>query len=178
MEENKKPITLTQREYQKKYDKKTKMISVKYVLSDMHDYDRLMEYLEKTGQSTNSFIKMLINGFFKKGYDRYEYPVPKEYERREYYKYACISDEYFEKLKSILGDDEEKYNMVLDHYADCIKEELEYAFEEKGYAFEEWVDNLEESINNGEINLNLSERDFREIIKESMDQFIREIMYG
>lgn len=36
-----------QREYQRKYDKKTKMISVKYILSDMREYDRLKEYLEK-----------------------------------------------------------------------------------------------------------------------------------
>ena len=43
-----------QREYQKKYDKKTKMISIKYVLSDMDDYDRLMNYLKKTGKTTNS----------------------------------------------------------------------------------------------------------------------------
>ena len=54
-----------QREYQRKYDKKTKMISVKYILSDMREYDRLKEYLEKTGQSANSFIKSLINDFFE-----------------------------------------------------------------------------------------------------------------
>ncbi len=38
-----------QRGYQKKYDKKTKMISVKYVKHDMDDYDRFKEYLERTG---------------------------------------------------------------------------------------------------------------------------------
>ena len=54
-----------QREYQKKYDKKTKMISIKYVLSDMDDYDRLMNYLKKTGKTTNSFVKELINDFFE-----------------------------------------------------------------------------------------------------------------
>ena len=37
MEENKKQTTLTQKDYQKKYDKKTKMVSIKYVLSDMKD---------------------------------------------------------------------------------------------------------------------------------------------
>ena len=55
-----------QREYQKRYDKKTKMISVKYALSEMEDYDRFMEYLEKTGRSANGFIKELINDFFEK----------------------------------------------------------------------------------------------------------------
>ena len=41
-----------QKEYQKKYDKKTKMISVKYGISDMNDYHRLMEYLKKKGKTT------------------------------------------------------------------------------------------------------------------------------
>lgn len=63
MEENKKQTTLTQKDYQKKYDKKTKMVSIKYVLSDMKDYMRLKEYLDRTGQTANSFIKDLINDF-------------------------------------------------------------------------------------------------------------------
>lgn len=178
MEENKRQTTLMQKDYQKKYDKKTKIVSVKYVLSDMKDYVRLKEYLDRTGQKANSFIKMLINGFFEKGYNRYSYPIPKEFERREYYKFDCISDEYFEKLKKILGGDEDKYNMVLDYYDSCIKDELEYAFEDKGGAFEEWVDFFEESVNSGEVNLNLSGRDFKKMIGKSMSQIIREIFYG
>lgn len=178
MEENKKHTKLTQKDYQKKYDKKTKLVSAKYVLSDMPDYDRLMDYLKRTDQTANSFIKRLINGFFEKGYDRYSYPIPKEYEKREYYKFDYISDEYFEKLKRILGGDEEKYNMVLDYYDSCIKDELEYAFEEKGCAFEEWVDVFEESVNSGEINLNLSGGDFKKMIGESINQNIREIFCG
>ncbi len=178
MEENKKQTTLTQKDYQKKYDKKTKMVSVKYVLSDMSDHDRLMDYLKRTDQTANSFIKRLINGFFEKGYDKYSYPIPKEYEKRAYYKFYCIIDECFEILKKALGDDEEKYNMILDYYDHCIKDELEYAFEEKGGEFEEWVDFFEESVNSGEVNLNLSGRDFKKMIGESMSQIIREIFYG
>lgn len=178
MEENKKQTTLTQKDYQKKYDKKTKIVSVKYVLSDMSDHDRLMDYLRRTDQTANSFIKRLINDFFEKGCDRYSYPIPKEYEKREYYKFDYISDECFEKLKGILGGDEEKYNMVLDYYDGCIKDELEYAFEEKGGEFEEWVDVFEESVNSGEIDLNLSGNDFKKIIGESMDSIVREIFCG
>ena len=33
-----------QKEYQRNYDKKTKMISVKYALHEMDDYDRFMQY--------------------------------------------------------------------------------------------------------------------------------------
>ena len=65
MEGDKKQTTLTQKDHQKKYDKKTKTVSVKYVLSDMKDYIRMKEYLDRTGQSTNSFIKDLINDFFE-----------------------------------------------------------------------------------------------------------------
>ena len=54
-----------QKEYQRNYDKKTKMISVKYALHEMDDYDRFMNYLERTGKSANGFIKELINNFFE-----------------------------------------------------------------------------------------------------------------
>ena len=58
--------SIKQKGYQQKYDKKTKMISVKYVISDMKDYNRLKKYLEQTGKSANGFIKELINDFFEK----------------------------------------------------------------------------------------------------------------
>lgn len=46
-----------QKEYQKKYDKKTKMISVKYGISDMNDYHRLMEYLKKQAKQQTDLLK-------------------------------------------------------------------------------------------------------------------------
>lgn len=59
-------VSEAQKGYQKKYDQKTKMVSVKYTPADMADYERMTAYLERTGQSTNSFIKKLINAFFEK----------------------------------------------------------------------------------------------------------------
>lgn len=170
------PIKLTQRDYQKKYDAKTKTLSVKYVLSDMKDHDRLMEYLDRTGQSVNGFIKMLINGFFDKGYDKRKYPIPKEAENGEYYKFDYISDECFEKLKKVICNNEDKYNAILDYYASNIKYELEYALEEKAMGFEEWVDELEESVNSGEIDI--SDKSFMRIVEEHMSYYVREIMCG
>lgn len=177
MDKDKNIITEAQKAAQKKYDQKTKMISVKYVLSDMSDYDRLMKYLEKTGQSTNSFIKMLINGFFEKGYDKYRYPTPKEYELMTFYKYSEISDECLEKLKRILNNDESKYNIVLDMYADYTKSEIETALLDKACEFKEWVNDLEECINSGEISME-SDKAFSNDTEDNMCNYLREIMYA
>ena len=99
MEENKKQTTLTQKDYQKKYDKKTKIVSVKYVLSDMKDYMRLKEYLDKTGQTANSFIKDLINDFF----EHKKYEISEE-RIAEYYKDYNVDRKLLDKLKSMVGN--------------------------------------------------------------------------
>lgn len=166
-----------QREYQKKYDKKTKMISIKYVLSDMGEYDRFKKYLEDTGQSANGFIKELIKDFFAKGRNYHGLNPQKEYEKMEFYKYAEISDESHEKLQDILGNDEEKYNIILDLYADYTQSEIETALFDKACEFEEWVDALEDSINDGEIDLKSLEQ-FKADIERSLCDNLREIFYG
>ena len=60
-------VSESQKAAQKKYDQKTKMVSIKYTPSDMNEYQRLKNYLDSTGQSTNGFIKKLINDFFSPG---------------------------------------------------------------------------------------------------------------
>lgn len=169
--------SIKQKEYQQKYDKKTKMISVKYVKHDMDDYDRFKEYLERTGQSANGFIKELIKDFFVSGRSYYGIHPPKEYEKMEFYKYAEISDESLEKLKNILGDDDEKYNIVLKLYADYLQSEIETALFDKACEFEEWVDALEDSINDGEIDMK-SLKQFKDDVETSMCDNLREIIYG
>ena len=84
MEQAKKTISNAQKAAQKKYDQKTKMISIKYTPSDMNEYQRLKNYLDKTGQSTNKFIKNLINNFFESGQDQifYERKVKSPIEER------------------------------------------------------------------------------------------------
>lgn len=167
-----------QKEYQKNYDKKTKRISVKYALHEMDDYDRLMNYLESTGQSANGFIKELVKDFFSNGRSYYGLHPAKECERMEFFKFDYIDDDYFERLKNILGGDEEKYNVVLDYYSDCIISELESTFEEKAIAFEEWVDTFEENVNSKEINIKVSGREFWKLIDRSMEEVIGQIFYG
>lgn len=97
-----------QKEYQKNYDKKTKMISVKYALHEMDDYDRLMNYLERTGKSANGFIKELINDFFEhKKYEMNDRRVA------DYFKEYNVDGELLEKLKNKVG--ESKFDMIMDY---------------------------------------------------------------
>ena len=63
-------VSESQKAAQKKYDQKTKMVSIKYTPLDMNEYQRLKNYLNRTGQSTNGFIKKLINDFFESGQDK------------------------------------------------------------------------------------------------------------
>lgn len=174
MEENKKQTTLTQKDYQKKYDKKTKTILAKYVLSEMDDYNRLKKYLDETGQSTNSFIKELIKDFFAKGHNFYGLNPKKEYEKMEFFKYAEISDESLQKLKSILSNDEEKYNIVLDLYAEYTKDEIEQAQLDKACEFENWVEDLENFIEEGEVDLKSNEQ-FKKDIGHSISDNLHPI---
>lgn len=80
MEEIKNTVSDAQKAAQKKYDQKTKMVSIKYTPADMDDYERLKVYLDKTGKSTNGFIKELVNDFFDSGKGEiYENAIEKNY---------------------------------------------------------------------------------------------------
>ncbi len=171
MEENKKPVTLAQREYQKKYDKKTKMISIKYVLSDMNDYDRLMKYLERTGQSANGFIKELIKDFFEK--EKY---VLNDKKVADYFKDYNVDGELLDRLKDMVGN--EKFDMIMDHHRDRIESDLYDAFMDRGEGFDEWVEQFIGDIERGDIDINVSEKDFIKIIDSSISGCMGNIYYG
>ena len=171
MEEKSNVTKLTQKDYQKKYDEKTQSVTIKDTPADMSDYDRMMKYLEKTGKSRSSFIKELINDFFIEGRDR-KRVVSKEDEKAEYFKYCFIEDEDFDRLKDILNNDEEKYNKVLDIYADNLEASIEDLLEEKAEPFIDWIDELEEQIKEGEIDLNDTEM-FVKKVDNSMYDYIR-----
>lgn len=162
MEEKSNVTKLTQKDYQKKYDEKTQSVTIKYTPADMSDYDRMMKYLDRTGKSRSSFIKELINNFFLEGRDR-KHTISKEEERAEYFKYSFIEEEDFERLKGILNNDEEKYNTVLDIYADNIESAVEELLEEKATPLNYWMDELEEQIENDEIDLKDDESFLRKI---------------
>lgn len=171
MEENKKHTTLTQKDYQKKYDKKTKIVSVKYVLSDMKDYIRLKEYLDKTGQTANSFIKDLINDFFE--HKKYEINDGRV---ADYFKDFNINEELLDKLKTEVG--ESKFNIIMDYYRDTIKDELYDAYMDKGAAFDEWIELFIDDIECGEIDINVPDQDFRRMIDVNISQNMGYVFYS
>ena len=171
MEENKKHTILTQKDYQKKYDKKTKMVSIKYVLSEMDDYDRLMQYLNKTGKTKNAFIKELINDFFEhKKYEMNEGRIA------DYFKDFNINEELLDKLKTKVG--ESKFNIIMDYYRDTIKDELYEAYMDKGAAFDEWIELFIDDIECGEININIPDQDFRRMIDVNISQNMGYVFYS
>ena len=100
-----------QKEYQRNYDKKTKMISVKYALHEIDDYDRLMDYLERTGKSVNSFIKELVNDFFDhKKYEMKDIKVIKDVEAEKETEEEIENKEELEKLEKLQEEDIKQKN--------------------------------------------------------------------
>lgn len=159
---------IKQKEYQQKYDKKTKMISVKYVISDMKDYNRLKKYLEQTGKSANGFIKELINDFFeRKKYEMNDSRIA------EYFTDYEVSGELLDKLKSTVG--RVKYDLIMDCCKDNIESEIYMAFGDRGCTFDEWIEQFLEEIECGDIDINISEKEFRELVDESMSGVVGNI---
>ncbi|MCD7807537.1 MAG: hypothetical protein LUH19_09415 [Lachnospiraceae bacterium] len=63
MEKENTKVSEAQKAAQKKYDEKTKVISVKYTPVDMADYEKMRSFLDESGQSANQFIKSLIHDY-------------------------------------------------------------------------------------------------------------------
>lgn len=74
MEKENVKTTAAQKSAQKKYDEKTKMLSIKYTPVDMADYEKMRVYLEENGLSANQFIKGLIHDYFNP--QKKEAPAP------------------------------------------------------------------------------------------------------
>lgn len=159
---------IKQKEYQQKYDKKTKMISVKYVISDMQDYHRLEKYLEQTGKSANGFIKELINDFFeRKKYEMNDSRIA------EYFTDYEVSGELLDKLKTTVGS--VKYDLIMDCCKDNIESDIYSAFFDRGCTFDEWIEQFLEEIECGDIDINIAEKEFRKLVDESMSGVVGNI---
>lgn len=168
-------ISEAQKAAQKKYDAKTKTISIKYTPADMRDYEELADYLKQTGQSANGFIKKLVKEFLNIT-EIVVNPVvsEKEMEAGAYLKFGDFDEEKLEKLSKILKGNKEKYNIVLDCYAEMNADEIKEALIEKADGFGEWVDQFCEKVENGEIDVNVSKEEFEEIVEKSMDRGMKD----
>lgn len=98
-------VSDSQKQAQKRYDKKIKMVSVKYTLSEMEEYTQLKEYLEKTNQSMNGFVKGLIRSYFASGQGTiYKRPLEKKlHNTRTYHNYKNITIDDVQPLIDYFG---------------------------------------------------------------------------
>lgn len=173
MNESKNNISGAQKAAQKKYDQKTKMVSIKYTPADMREYEMLKNYLEQTGQSTNGFIKNLINNFFESAQDNKvedlaKDPVRETSARMEHYHpYSWIADESIQFLYDNFG--EETMSKVLDEFYGVVGFELDNILEEKGCNFDDWIKELEEKMNDGEFQNSNNEEICKALINDLCD---------
>ena len=157
-------VSEAQKGYQKKYDQKTKMVSVKYTPADMADYERMTAYLERTGQSTNSFIKKLINAFFENGESTKVTAFEEEFYDRCV---SWISDVDMKNLKMLL--DEEQCKVVLKSYVQTQEENLELELEGEAEKFGEWI---EDDLTDEEKGLlDKHGKEFEKAIEDSMTEY-------
>ena len=166
-------ISNAQKAAQKKYDQKTKMVSIKYTPSDMNEYQRLKNYLDKTGESTNKFIKSLINNFFESGQDqifserKVKSPIEERTERqKKYYPYCEV---YYDDLKfSYDSFGQKTMDRVLYEFEDIIDSALDNILEETGSGFKEWVDDVKKRMDDSEFQDGTKEEICEKLIKEMM----------
>lgn len=173
MEESNRKVSESQKAAQKKYDKKTKMVSVKYTPSDMEDYERLKEYLSKTGQHTNKFIKSLINDFFNSGKGKvYDDDLDRKlHDIQEYWIYTHIEKKDMQPIVDRLGFPTAR--RILSMYADMLKKSTIKNREVQANIFLDWLEGIKMQMELGEYD-NLS--DIRKYckIKDDFNKYIDE----
>ncbi len=169
-------VSESQKAAQKKYDQKTKMVSIKYTPSDMNEYQRLKNYLDSTGQSTNGFIKKLINDFFESGQDKNNAQnIPKDpvQEKRrikeEYYPCSWIDAESIQFFYDRFG--QKAMDEVIKEYLDIVNFDVEDILEGKGCGFDEWVSDIKDRINDNEFQGYTNEEILKILIHEMYGAF-------
>lgn len=174
MEEIKNTVSDAQKAAQKKYDQKTKTVSIKYTPADMYELNRLKDYIDRTGQSMNGFIKRLIYNFFESGQDQKpvkDKVIPPFQKRREkeevYYPYYFVSDEGIQFFYDKFGED--VANKVLNEYEDIVTSEIEDILETKGNGLDNWIGIIEGCINDGEFQDKSTDEVCKELTNEICD---------
>lgn len=150
MEEIKNTVSDAQKAAQKKYDQKTKTVSIKYTPADMEDYERLKMYLDRTGKSTNKFIKELVNDFFDSGKGEiYENVIEKRlHSTQSYYNYVNISMDKIQPLSDYFG--ELIVRMMLREYDRVLKDSMVNKRADCEMKLGNWLEDVLKSIENGD----------------------------
>lgn len=170
MEEIKNNVSDAQRAAQKKYDQKTKMVSIKYTPADMEDYERLKIYLEKTGKSKNGFIKELVNNFFDSGEGEiYETIIEKKlHSTQSYYNYVNVSIDDITPLVDYFGKVLAK--QVLNIYDKILKETIISQRADCERKLCDWLEDIRKGIEKGDFDDKTVGARYR-ILKEGLYSF-------
>lgn len=147
MNENK--VSDSQKAAQKKYDQKTKTLTIKYTPANIIEYEQLKSYLDRTGNNVNSFIKGLVKEFFDKGRDiiapRILNPVDKKRnEGTEWFPFSYIDRDNVQILYDLFG--ENTMEKVLGEYFSIIEYDINNMFEEKGCEMDDWIQSVKKRI--------------------------------
>lgn len=150
MEEIKNTVSDAQKVAQKKYDQKTKTVSIKYTPADMEDYERLKSYIDETGKSINGFIKKLVNDFFDSGNGEiYKTVIEKRlHSTQSYYNYVNIKMDKVQPLSDYFG--ELIVRMMLREYDRILKDSMVNKRADCEMKLSNWLDDVLKSIENGD----------------------------
>lgn len=143
-------VSDSQKQAQKRYDKKIKMVSVKYTLSEMEEYTQLKEYLEKTNQSMNGFVKALIRAYFESGKGTiYERPLEKKlHNTRTYHNYKNITIDDMQPLIDYFGETQTR--ALLFKYEKIFKDAVLAEREEYETKLLIWMEDVMKRVEQGE----------------------------
>lgn len=148
------------------------MVSIKYTPADMEDYERLKIYLDRTGKSTNKFIKELVNDFFNSGKGEiYETVIEKKlHSTQSYYNYVNISMDSMKPLIDYFGIVLTK--QVLNVYDKILKDEIIKQRANCEIILNNWFEDIRKRIEIGDFDDKTVGERYR-ILKDSLYMFFK-----
>lgn len=87
-----------------------------------------------------------------------------------------VSGELLEKLEKTVGT--AKYDLIMDCCKDNIESDIYTAFCDRGCTFDEWIEQFLEEIESGDIDINVGDKEFRNLVDESMAGIVGNIYCG
>ena len=162
MNAEKKKVSEAQKRAQKKYDEKTKKVTLNFSPPRMPVYDKLKEYTNETGKSVNGFIIELIERFFENEKPAVTKALTQKFDRSntssdmppifydKYSQYYCefVDDEHIEILNGLFGG--AVTEILLSEFNDNLGDGLDNIIETGGLQLEEWVEDIADRFDDDE----------------------------